>query len=147
MRANGGGDYHNGLNDLILPIHSLASINRKGHLFVLVDQDTFSAAMANFAQFRGYTNALLVGQVIGERPNSYQEPREFFLPNSGLEVRYSTKYYSFVHSSINKVVPDKVIVPTWNQFKAAGHHRARRPFSTATAREVAAHDTSARFTP
>jgi hypothetical protein len=30
-----------------------------------------------------------VGQSIGERPNSYQEPRQFILPNSHLVVRYS----------------------------------------------------------
>jgi hypothetical protein len=34
------------------------------------------------------TNAILVGESIGERPNTFQEPREFTLPNSRLVVRY-----------------------------------------------------------
>jgi hypothetical protein len=85
---------------------------------VLVDQDTFSAAMANAAQFRYDTRALLVGQAIGERPNSYQEPRQFVLPNTGLVVRYSTKYYAFVPSGPNEVLPDHLSTPTWKQFSA-----------------------------
>jgi hypothetical protein len=120
MRANGGGDYREGLDDLVLPIRALSRINRKGQLFVLIDQNTFSAAMADAALFRRYTHAMLVGQIIGERPNGYQEPREFLLPNSGLRVRYSTKYYAFVTSGKNEIVPDKIIVPTWREFKA-GH--------------------------
>jgi hypothetical protein len=118
MRANGGGDFNDGLNDLILPIAALPQINRAGRLFVLVDRNTFSAAMANAAQFREYTHALLVGEVIGERPNSYEEPREFSLPNSGLIVRYSTKFYAFVRSGPDEVVPDEIVVPTWAQFVA-----------------------------
>jgi hypothetical protein len=117
IRANGGGDYLEGLNDLIRPIAAISAINQRGHLFVLVDRDTYSAAMADAALFRRYTRAMLVGQPIGERPNGYQEPREFVLPNSGLHVRYSTKYYAFVESGPNEIVPDKVIVPTWIEFK------------------------------
>jgi hypothetical protein len=85
---------------------------------VLIDQDTFSAAMANAAQFRYDTRALLVGQEIGERPNSYQEPRQFLLPNTGLVVRYSTRYYAFVPSGPNEILPDHLITPTWEQFRA-----------------------------
>jgi hypothetical protein len=118
MRGNGGGSYTDGLNDLILPIAAMPSINRTGHLFVLVDQDTFSAAMANAAQFRYDTRALLVGRTIGERPNSYQEPRQFVLPDTGLVVRYSTRYYAFVPSRRDEVIPDHVATPTWEQFSA-----------------------------
>jgi hypothetical protein len=118
MRENGGGDFTDGLNDLIFPIAALPQINRTGRLFVLVDRNTFSAAMANAAQFREYTHALLIGETIGERPNSYQEPREFLLPNSGLVVRYSTTFYAFVHSGANQIVPDKIVVPTWAQLIA-----------------------------
>jgi hypothetical protein len=118
MRGNGGGSYIDGLNDIILPIAAIPSINRTGHLFALIDQDTFSAAMANAAQFRRDTRALLAGQPIGERPNSYQEPRQFLLPNTGLVVRYSTRYYAFVPSGPNEILPDHLIMPTWKQFRA-----------------------------
>ena len=118
LRLNGGGDYTEGLKYLIQPITGLDSVNRKGHLFVLIGPSTFSAAMSNAAQFRTMTNALLVGQTIGERPNSPQEANEERLPNSHLLLRYSTKYYHFLPSGANMIVPDQEIEPTWQEFKA-----------------------------
>lgn len=118
MRLNLGGDYHEGEKYLIDPIRALPNINRKGHLFVLISPYTFSAGMSNAAQFRTLTAALLGGQTIGERPNSYQEAREMRLPNSRLVVRYSTQFYKFVESGENIIHPDREIIPSWTNFKA-----------------------------
>jgi hypothetical protein len=117
LRQNGGGDYNVGLTYLIKPLRDEKDINQKGHLFVLIGPDTFSAAMANAAQFRTMTNATLVGQPIGERPNSYQEPKQFTLPNSHLVVRYSTRYYKFAEGPDNVIAPDKLIAPTWEDYR------------------------------
>jgi len=118
LRLNGGGDYKEGLQYLVDPIRAMPEINRKGHLFVLVGATTFSAAMSNAAQFRTATRAILAGQTIGERPNSYQEPNEEPLPNSRLLLRYSTRYYEFAPGGVNELVPDKQIVPTWSEVAA-----------------------------
>jgi len=118
MRLNGGGDYDEGLKYLVHPIRDLSNINRKGHLFVLVGPNTFSAAMSNAAHFRYQTNAILVGQQIGEKPNSYQEAREMKLPNSHWTVRYSVKFYKFVKVGENIIRPDKEIVPSWEDYRA-----------------------------
>jgi hypothetical protein len=93
LRQNRGGDYTVGEKYLIHPVRDIPSINKKGHLFVLIGADTFSADMNNAAQFHSQTAALLVGQEIGEKPNGYQEPRSIILPNSHLTVRYSTRFY------------------------------------------------------
>ena len=66
IRQNGGGDYTLGLRYLISPIRELPSINREGHLFVLIGPQKFSAAMSDAAHFRTRTAAILVGQPIGE---------------------------------------------------------------------------------
>ena len=118
MRQNGGGDYNVGLRHVVHPIRDLPDINRKGHLFVLVGPNTFSAAMSNSAHFRYQTNAILVGQQIGEKPNSYQEAREMKLPNSHWTVRYSVKFYKFVESGENLIRPDQEVIPSWDDFKA-----------------------------
>jgi hypothetical protein len=118
MRLNGGGDYEKGLKYLVHPIHHLSNINRKAHLFVLVGPTTFSAAMSNAAHFRYQTNAILVGQQIGEKPNSYQQAREMKLPNSHWTVRYSVKFYKFVQVGENVIRPDKEIVPSWADYRA-----------------------------
>jgi hypothetical protein len=117
LRHNGGGDYNVGLRYLIEPLRKEKDINQKGHLFVLIGANTFSAAMSNAAQFRTMTNAILVGQPVGERPNSYQEPRQFMLSNSHLVVRYSTRYYKFLPGRDNVVAPDKAITPIWEDYK------------------------------
>jgi hypothetical protein len=117
LRQNGGGDYTEGLKHLIDPIRELP-INAKGHLFVLIGPRTFSAAMSNSAHFRSRTSAILVGEAIGERPNSYQEVQQLTLPNSRLIVRYSTRYYKFVESGENVIRPDQEIIPSWIEYKA-----------------------------
>ena len=119
LRHNHGGDYTVGEKYLVHPIRDLPSINQKGHLFVLVGANTFSAAMNNAAQFRTQTRALLVGREIGEKPNSYQEPRSMTLPNSHLTVQYSTRFYRFAENGENAIRPDQEIVPTWADYKAA----------------------------
>ena len=118
MRDNGGGDNTVGYREIVKPLRARADPNRKGYLYVLVGAETFSAAMNNAAQLQDETNAILVGETIGERPNSYQEPRQFQLPNSHLVVRASTLYYTFRKAGENAVRPDKEIIPTWDDVKA-----------------------------
>jgi hypothetical protein len=118
LRQNGGGDYTVGERWLVHPIRDLASINRRGHLFVLVGAVTFSAAMNNAAQFRSQTAAFLVGQTIGEKPNGYAEVRSMLLPNSQLTVHYSTRYYKFSEGGENAIRPDREITPSWADYKA-----------------------------
>jgi hypothetical protein len=120
MRQNGGGDFELGLRYLIEPLGRTPYINRRGRLFVAIGRNTFSAGMANAAQFRTRTKAILVGETIGEKPNSYQEPRELLLPNSHLKMRFSTRYYRFVEQGPNAVEPDYHVVPTWVEYRA-GH--------------------------
>ena len=118
MRDNGGGDNTLGYGFVIKPLEAMPEINRKGRLYVLVGALTFSAAMNNAAQFQDETKAILVGEQIGEKPNSYQEPRQFRLPNSHLIVRASSLYYRFREHGPNAVTPDKTIVPSWEDVKA-----------------------------
>ena len=117
LRQSPGGDYFEGLNHLIKPI-AKSTLNKKGHLFVLIGPLTFSAAMANAAQFRAMTAATLVGEMIGVRPNEYSEPRDVTLPNSRLIVRYSTRFYKFVESGENVVKPDVEVPTSWADYKA-----------------------------
>jgi Peptidase family S41 len=118
LRLNAGGDFEQGLKYVVNPIRRMSRINRSGHLFVLIGPRTFSAAMANAAHFRRRTNAILVGQTIGEKPNSYQEAREIVLPNSRWVARYSVRFYRFVGGDENLIRPDREIAETWVDFQA-----------------------------
>lgn len=118
LRLNAGGDFNKGLKYVVNPIRHMSSINRHGHLFVLTGPRTFSAAMANAAHFRKRTKAILVGQPIGEKPNSYQEAREMVLPNSRWVARYSIRFYRFVSGEENLIRPDKEITERWEDFQS-----------------------------
>lgn len=118
MRQNGGGDFFEGRKHLISPLKQRPEINQKGRLFVVIGRQTFSAAMANAIDFRKETNAILVGEPIGERPNSYSENDEMRLPHSRVVVSYSTRYYKFLDEDAPAVIPDKRIDPSWPEFLA-----------------------------
>ncbi|MGI9078699.1 MAG: S41 family peptidase [Gemmatimonadaceae bacterium] len=116
MRDNGGGDYTRG-RELLLPVITQRPwINRRDAVFVLVGRHTFSAAMANAADFKSRTNATLVGEPIGEKPNSWQEPRRFYLPNSGLPVNVSTRWYAFAANGENAIEPHVKAEPRWQDW-------------------------------
>ena len=118
LRQNGGGDFFEGRKHLVNPIKSRPAVNQKGRLFVIIGRRTFSAAMVNAIDFRKETHAILVGEPIGERPNSYSENDEMTLPNSRLVVSYSTRYYKFVDEDVPAVMPDQRIDPNWPDFRA-----------------------------
>jgi hypothetical protein len=118
MRENGGGDF--GLpREYLLPfIKSHPVINRRGNLYIIIGRKTFSAAMTNSADFRNETNAMLVGEPAGERPNSYQENGTFCLTNSHIHLSVSTKYYKFVSGDPGALFPDKRIDPEWSDYQS-----------------------------
>jgi hypothetical protein len=118
LRQNGGGDYNLGKTFVIDPLRDLPGINKMGHLFVLIGPLTFSAGMVNAAQFRSETAALLVGEPIGEKPNSFQEAREMHLPNTHLIARYSTEKYNFADKGENVIRPDKLVEWDWKSYQA-----------------------------
>ena len=118
MRDNGGGDNTVGEAHMVKPIAARPDLNSSGHLYILIGPKTFSAAMNNAAQFQDETAAITVGETIGEKPNSYKEPRQFRLPNSHLVVRASTLFYTFRKTGENAVHPNKEIIPSWDDVKS-----------------------------
>ena len=109
LRDSGGGDFNKG-REFIAQIKSRVWLDRKGALFVLTGRQTFSAAMTNAVDFRKTTNATLIGEPPGAAPNNWQEVRFFHLPNSGLRVGISTRYYAFLPGE-NAVRPDIIVPP------------------------------------
>ena len=118
LRRNGGGDFGRFRRFLLPVIRSRPALNRMGSVYVLTGPVTFSAAMVNALDLRHGANAVLVGEPTGARPNSYGEHGDFRLANSGLGVAYSTRYYRFAADADTAVVPDKLIKPTWEQFRS-----------------------------
>jgi hypothetical protein len=117
IRQNGGGDFYEGRKHLIAPLKRRPHLTEQGRLYLVVGRATYSAAMANAVDFRKELGAILVGEPIGERPNSYSENDELTLPRSRLVVSYSTRYYRFVEQDVPAVLPDVRIDPDWEAFR------------------------------
>lgn len=116
IRNNRGGDFTKVREKLIPRIIKNSTINQKGNLFVITGRRTFSAAMTNSIDFKNLTNATIIGEPPGERPNSYQEKDDMRLPNSGLVISFSTKYYKFLPEDVPEFKPDILIETNWKDY-------------------------------
>jgi hypothetical protein len=113
LRQNGGGDFNVGRKYLVDEF----ARRPKLRAYAITSGRTFSAALKNSIDFRKIAHATLVGETIGERPNSYSENDELTLPNTRMEISYSTRYYKFLDDD-QLVAPDKEILPTWADWVA-----------------------------
>lgn len=119
MRWNPGGNFAKGREHLLYRLIFMQTLNRAGHLFVISGRGAFSAAMTNITDFRRETEAILVGEPTGGRPNGYQENYLFTLPHSKLRASCSLLQYRFQPGSeADAVFPDQRIDPDWSMFKA-----------------------------
>ena len=82
-------------------------INRKENLKVIIGRETFSSALLNAYEFKFDTNAEIIGEPSGGKPNCYGEILKFTLPNSRFIVSYSTRYYKLIEDdTILALYPD-----------------------------------------
>ncbi|MGL5352775.1 MAG: S41 family peptidase [Clostridium sp.] len=95
LRNNTGGDSRL-LEPFIEYIKNNKYINKQANLFVVIGRDTFSSALLNAFEFKNNTNAILIGEPTGGKPNCYGEIEKFTLPNSNFLITYSTEYYKLI---------------------------------------------------
>lgn len=92
LRGNPGGN-----NFLIDPLVrgavSRPALWTPGHLFVLIDAKTFSAAQNLVNAMERWTPAVFVGEPTGAAPSSYGDSKRITLPESGLTLRVSSLYW------------------------------------------------------
>jgi hypothetical protein len=105
LRLNGGGNSAVA-RPMVEGIAKRPRVNRKGHLFVLVGRRTYSSAILNALELKSETEATFAGEPTGGRPNHFGEVRFFQLPNSGVVVTYSTKYFAWSGEDAAWFVPD-----------------------------------------
>jgi hypothetical protein len=81
LRHNSGGD--GSLNaPMVATTVLFEALNPKGKLFVLIGRNTFSAAHSLAVRITGLTDAIVVGEPSGSRPNALSEAGWFNLPYS-----------------------------------------------------------------
>jgi hypothetical protein len=92
IRNNGGGNNYL-LKPIIVGIIRLREIDRPGHLFVITSRSTYSAAQNLVNRLEQYTDAVFVGAPTGQHVNSYGDPAQIKLPNSGLTVGMASVWW------------------------------------------------------
>lgn len=117
LRNNGGGD-SSVLDRFIDELAAAKDINRKGRLFVIVGRRTFSSAILNAVDLKKKTAAVFYGEPTGGKPNHYGEIQTLTLPNLGLKVSYSTKYFQFVAGDEPSLTPDVLVELTIGDYLA-----------------------------
>ena len=104
MRFNKGGSSQQGT--AFIKKLSKTKLNRQGKIYVIVGRRTFSAAVINTFDFLENTDALIVGEGTGGRPNHFGAVKRFVLPESNLVVNYSTQYFKLTENDSPSIQPD-----------------------------------------
>jgi hypothetical protein len=117
LRTNGGGN--SAVIDPLLDGLRRRRLTGRARLAVLVGPATFSSAMMNALTLRRNLGAELIGEPLGEKPNSYGEVRTMTLPNSQVTIQYSTKFFRLDRSGDPMTVePDINVTQTLADFLA-----------------------------
>lgn len=90
LRQNSGGNSRV-IGPLVSGLSSRSQI--RGHIYVLIGPWTFSSGLDAAVELHNTLHATLVGEPLGEKPNSYGEIKVLTLPNSKLNIQYTTKYF------------------------------------------------------
>lgn len=117
LRRNGGGNSALA-RPLIQGLRARESVNRRGRLFVLIGRGTFSSAQLNAHELRRDTEAILVGEPTGQKPNAYGEVKSFTLPHSRIRAQYSTKHFHTDDADPPSMMPDVAVEVSYADFAA-----------------------------
>lgn len=75
-------------------------------IYCVVGRETFSSGILNALDLKLKLDARLVGEPTAGKPNHFGEVRSFRLPDSEIEVRYSTKYFKMLKNDMPTLAPD-----------------------------------------
>lgn len=98
LRHNSGGN-----SSLLEPL--LGALERRPQwssgegLYTIIGRATFSSAIINAVDLKRRARAILVGEPTGGKPNHYGQVASFTLPNSGIRISYSTRFFRLLSDS------------------------------------------------
>ncbi|MEW6983514.1 hypothetical protein AAD001_12755 [Colwelliaceae bacterium 6471] len=110
IRHNAGGDGST-YPPILKTLVQFEALKPNGKLFVLIGRNTFSAAHNLLLDINRLTNAILVGEPSGSRPNALSEAGWFKLPYSGIWGIISSQFHQASKAEDHRIwVPPHVPV-------------------------------------
>ena len=119
LRSNGGGN-----SSVLRPFLAALAAQPELEVFVLIGRRTFSSALMNAIELDQQANAVLVGEPTGGRPNHFGEVRTLTLPNSQLQVSYSTKFFRMLSEADPPSLIPELAVPVTIDNQLTGYDAA-----------------------
>src|SRR5688572_13724505 len=117
LRFNGGG-YPALFDTIIDGLTQRPWLAQNGNLIVLTGNMTFSSGVWHAVALRNM-GAVIIGEPTSGRPNGYGQVRRLYLPNSGIGLQYSTRYWQLIDDSDpSTVMPDVLAAPTISDYFA-----------------------------
>ncbi|MFW6084743.1 MAG: hypothetical protein ACODAA_05965 [Gemmatimonadota bacterium] len=112
IRENGGGNLD--LNAPVIRSIIRSRFDHPGRLYVIIGDDTFSAAMHLAVTLERLAHPIFVGVPTAGRPNSPGDTRELTLPASGVEIEISELFWQQSDPRDERpwITPDIPITPT-----------------------------------
>lgn len=98
LRFNQGGNSEV-IRPLVEGLKARHALSSRGNLYALIGRETFSSGLLAAFDFRDQLHAILIGEPTGGNPNQYGEIKVFTLPNSNIQVQYTTKYFRLFNDS------------------------------------------------
>jgi C-terminal processing protease CtpA/Prc len=114
LRDNGGGRISM-LNPFIEQL-GRSSLNRKGHIYVLIGRRTFSAAILATAELKRRTYAITVGEETSGSVSHFTHVDYFKLPHTYLRVSYSNSFVSIGERYEGSLRPDVTTPETFANY-------------------------------
>jgi hypothetical protein len=117
VRFNGGGD-SSVINPLGLALLDWPGSRDPNRLKILTGTQTYSSALTNAFQLKGFTSARSFGETPGGNTDfSFGEVRAVTLPYSQQQMQFGTKRFSLSSTSA-LLTPDQTIVWDWISYRA-----------------------------
>ncbi|MFL0248337.1 hypothetical protein [Candidatus Clostridium stratigraminis] len=114
LRNNTGGD-----SRLMTEfVNKIAGIDKlKGKIYVIIGRETFSSGLMAAVDLMNNTKAAFYGEPSGGNVNGFGDIKNLVLPNSKLQLSYSTKYFSLSDKFNENFIPDVMVEQNFNDYK------------------------------
>jgi len=110
LRYNGGGNSEI-IKPLLKGLQSHGALSAPGHLYALIGNGTFSSGMFAAWHLREDLHAILIGAPTGDKPNGWGDVKPLILPNSKLQIYYSTKHFTLIPDADPPSIEPDLTVP------------------------------------